>query len=104
MTNLRRHPGNGSVTWLAPYSLNITHAEPNIVYCVSVNNITCGGRENVMNKCNILEPSVTNTTVLSKGDLYEITVTPFSNVPGAVNGTTHKIRGTVSTTIDYSMS
>ena len=72
------------IEWVAPFSLNLTNAEPDIVYCVEVYNITCG-RSLVISDCNVLETSYSSDD-LQPGYIYEYTVTPRSNVEGAQNG------------------
>ena len=80
------------ICWVAPFSLNLTNVEPDIVYCVEVYNITCGGREPVISECIIMETSFTSDA-LQPGYIYEYTVTPKSNVAGTQNGTSLTITG-----------
>ena len=86
----RRH--EAEIVWEAPFSLNLTNAEPDIVYCVEVYNITCGGRELLISDCDVMETSYTSD-VLQPGYIYEYTVTPRSNVEGAQNGTSKNVTG-----------
>ena len=82
---------NGStLSWVAPFSLDLTNIDPDIVYCVDVYNITCGGRDLVSSDCHVTD---TNYTAFSDGYLYEYIVTPRSNVEGAGNGTQSQWRG-----------
>ena len=81
-----------TILWDAPFFLNITNVEPDIVYCVEVYNITCGGRELLISDCDVMETSYTSDT-LEPGYLYKYTVTPRSNVEGAQNGTSKTITG-----------
>ena len=90
VANLKRR--NNTIVWGAPFSLNLTNVEPDIVYCVEVYNITCGGRELLISDCDVMETSYTSD-VLEPGYLYKYTVTPRSNVEGAQNGTTKTITG-----------
>ena len=77
-----------SVSWEAPFSLNLTTAEPDIVYCVDVYNVT-EGEDLVESSCDITETSYTFTPDNPNPDhLFDFTVTPRSNVPGSLNGTT----------------
>ena len=85
------------ITWVAPFSLNLTNADPNIVYCVEVYNITCG-RSLLISECDVMETSYTND-VLLPGYIYEYTVTPRSNVEGATNGTSLTVIGTCIITV-----
>ena len=73
------------IAWEAPFSLNLTNVDPDIVYCVEVYNITCG-RSLLISECDVMETSYTNDALYS-GYIYEYTVTPRSNVEGARNGT-----------------
>ena len=76
------------ISWEAPFSLNLTNAEPDIEYCVDVYNVT--GKEE-----EVLVNSGCVTTVHysfcpddpSPDHLFTFTVTPRSNVPDSVNGT-----------------
>ena len=77
--------------WDGPFSLNLINAEPDIVYCVEVYNITCG-RSLLISECDVMETSYTND-VLLPGYIYEYTVTPRSNVEGARNGTSLTVSG-----------
>ena len=86
----RRH--EAEIVWAAPFSLNLTNVEPDIVYCVEVYNITCGGRELLISDCDVMETSYTSD-VLQPGYIYEYTVTPRTNVEGAQNGTSKTITG-----------
>ena len=83
MKNLERR--NDIIRWDAPFSLNLTNIEPDIVYYVEVYNITCGGRELLISDCDVMETSYTSD-VFQSGYIYEYTVTPRSNVEGAQNG------------------
>ena len=76
---------NNTLSWEAPFSLNLINADPDIVYCVEVYNITCG-RSLLISECDVIETSYTNDA-LHSGYIYEYTVTPRSNVEGASNGT-----------------
>ena len=76
------------ITWEAPFSLNLTTAEPDIQYCVDVYNVT-GGEELVESICDITETFYIYTPDNPSPDhLFNFTVTPRSNVPGSLNGTT----------------
>ena len=90
VVNLERK--NATILWIAPFSLNLTNVEPNIVYCVEVYNITCGWRELLISDCDVMETSYTSDD-LQPGYIYEYTVTPRSNVEGAQNGTCKTVTG-----------
>ena len=83
MNNLDRN--DSTISWVAPFSLDLTGVDPDIVYCVEVVNITCG-RSLLISECDVLETSYTNDALLP-GYIYEYTVTPRSNGEGANNGT-----------------
>ena len=97
MVNLERR--NTTILWEAPFSLNLTNVEPDIVYCVEVYNITCGRRELLIGDCDVMVTSYTSG-VLQPGYIYEYTVTPRSNVEGTQNGPSKTIIG-VSKIIEY---
>ena len=90
MFNLKRR--NDTIVWEAPFSLNLTNVEPDIVYCVEVYNITCGRGHRLISDCNVMENSYTSD-VLQAGYIYEYTVTPRSNVERAQNGSSKTITG-----------
>ena len=91
ITNLFRD--GGTFFWTAPFSLDLTNVEPDIVYCVDVYNITCGGRELLISDCDVTETSYTSDVIVPDGYIREYIVTPRSNVEGAVNGTSRNITG-----------
>ena len=74
-----------TISWDPPFSLNLTTAEPDIQYCVDVYDSADTLVESV---CGVTEehysfsPNNPNPTCL-----YRFTVTPRSNVEGALNGT-----------------
>ena len=75
------------LTWTAPFSLNLTTAEPDIQYCVDVYNVT-EGEDMVESICDITETFYIYTPDNPSPDhLFNFTVTPKSNVPGSLNGT-----------------
>ena len=82
---------SSTIFWDAPFSLNLTNVDPDIVYCVEVYNITCG-RSLLISECDVMETSYTNDALLP-GYIYEYTVTPRSNVEGASNGTSLTVIG-----------
>ena len=93
MKQLRKE--GSTLTWIPPFSLDLTNVDPDIVYCVEVYNITCGGRELVISDCNVTENSYTSDAIGPDVYIYEYTVTPRSNVKAAQNGTpSQPLRGT----------
>ena len=91
ISNLER---NGSTFfWEAPFSLNLTDVDPDIVYCVDICNITCGRRDLIISDCSVTEPSYTSDDIAPQGYIYEYTVTPRSNVEGATNGISVTVTG-----------
>ena len=81
-----------TLSWNEPFFLDLTNIDPDTIYCVEVYNITCGGRELLISDCDVMETSYTSD-VLQPGYIYEYTVTPRSNVEGAQNGTSKKVKG-----------
>ena len=90
MTDIKR---NGpAISWKPPFSLDLTGVDPDIVYCVEVYNITCGGSDPAFTDCDVLDTNISiYTSELSL--IYEVIVTPRSNIDGAMNGTTATVRG-----------
>ena len=102
MRDIKVHDFNSTITWNPPFSLDLTNVEPDIVYCVDVYNITCGGRELLISDCNVTETSYTSDVIAPDGYIYEYIVTPKSNVEGAINGTSSKlVRGKIINFIHY---
>ena len=94
--NIRRNVS--VITWLPPFSLNLTGIDPDIAYCVEIYNISCGMRDLVTDECSVFEPYyyVESTIIaLNQGFTYETAVTPRNNVDGAKNGTSLSIRGII---------
>ena len=81
VSNLERNAS--TLSWMPPFSLNLTGVDPDIVYCVEVYNITCGRRDLIISDCNVTEPSYTSDDMAPIGYIYEYAVTPRSNVEGA---------------------
>ena len=89
VSNIKR---NGStITWDTPFSLDLTGIDPDIVYCVEVYNITCGEINPVFMDCNVLDNIVTCSC--EPQFIYEVLVSPRSNVDQAMNGTVLAIKG-----------
>ena len=77
-----------TLTWDAPFSLNLT-SDPDVAYCVDVHNITDEGAGClILSVCNVLSTYfVYNSTNPNPRDYFQFTIIPRSNVPGARNGT-----------------
>ena len=76
-----------SIAWVAPFSLNLTNSEPDVLYYVDVYNIT-GGEEVMVESVNIADQYYNFSHAnLSLSQEFKFKVTPVSNVLGAVNGT-----------------
>ena len=98
MKQLRKE--DSTLVWDPPFSLNLTNVDPDIVYCVEVYNITCGGRELVISDCNVTENGYTSDAIASDDYIYEYIVIPRSNVRGTQNGTSSQpLRSTVTVTV-----
>ena len=80
-----------TLSWEPPFSLNLTNAEPVVIYCVEVYNITCG-RSHLISECDVMETSYTNDA-LHSGYIYQYTVTPRSNVQGTASGESKTVTG-----------
>ena len=81
--------------WEPPSTLDLTGVEPDIVYCVEVSNITCGADNLIASDCELTNPIYPASVGdgLDPSYIYEITVTPRSNVPGAANGSVFTRQG-----------
>ena len=84
-----------TITWTPPPSIDLTNVTIDIVYCIEVQNITCGERGDVIvSECGITEPNYQSRGI-PLNYIYNITVTPMSNVEGALNGTLAYLEGKV---------
>ena len=86
-----------ALTWKPPFSLCLTTAHPDVVYCVDIFNVTTGvlTRDHLVTNCSVFEPCYNFTVEQPNArDLFQFIVTPRSNVEGAKNGTTNEINGT----------
>ena len=77
---------SSTISWNRPSSLKLTNIEPDIIYCVEVYNITCGRGSLVVSNCSVTESRLVDES-LQSGHIYNITITPRSNVENASNGT-----------------
>lgn len=87
--NIRKN--SSVISWEPPFSLDLTNVYPSIVYYVEIFNITCGSRILVVDDNYVTEPFY--TFLLDPAFIYEIAVTPRSNVDGAENGSKATING-----------
>ena len=78
-----------TLTWDAPFSLDLTTAELDIQYCVDMHSFP--GRQLVESTCDIINTNYTFST--SDQDQLVFTVTPRSNVEGSLNGTSNELFG-----------
>ncbi len=76
-----------NVTWVAPFSLNLTSAEPDIQYCVDVYNVTEEEDDLLQSECDISDTQYLFDVAYPVGT-YKFSVTPESNIDGSLNGTT----------------
>ena len=94
--NLVSYMTSTSITlmWEKPVSLNLTTAEPDIIYCVDVYITAESTRNHHISNCNVFEETFTfKDENPDPTDLFYFAVTPRSNVDGAKNGTAHSIDG-----------
>ena len=83
-----------SYFWEPPPTLDLTGVEPDIVYCVEVYNITCGADDLIASECELTNPVYPNVDEgLDPNFVYNITVVPRSNIPGAANGAVFSKQG-----------
>ena len=85
-------------TWLPPFSLNVTSADPDIAYCVRIYNVTCPMEmtsPNEVHTCSVYQPNYMLPKNIDATDIYEIEVTPRTNIEDWLNGTNSETyRGT----------
>ena len=81
-----------TIIWSPPFSLDLTSSDIDVIYCLEVYNITCGEGALIISDCNVTEHTY-HTSFLYPRYIYYITVTPRSNVEGALNGTATHTEG-----------
>lgn len=79
-------------TWESPFTLNVSNADPDIIYCVQIFPISCFGfmhdeAMSLINDCSITDTNYTLPTHLNQGNLYQIEVLPRTNLDVTMNGT-----------------
>ena len=89
VSNIKRN--SSTITLEPPFSLDLTNADPDIAYCVEVYNITCGKIDPVFADCSVVDNEI--TCPCEPSFIYELLVTPRSNVDRAMNGTLLAVRG-----------
>ena len=79
-------------SWNPPPTLDLTDVEPDIAYCITIRNITCGRNDFLVGDC-----SLTNTFYIYEhihpGHVHRVEVVPRSNVEKARNGTPLSVDG-----------
>ena len=88
-----------SITWYPPFSLDLTHVQPDVIYCLEISNITCGYNDTIVSDCHVFSESYNIS--LNSHLIYEIAVTPRSNVDGADNGTKTTFNGVSLDNVHY---
>ena len=85
---------DNQISWSAPYSLDITNVDPDIVYCVSIANYTCGSENPVLiiDDCNVTETKFI-FNIPDDGGIYQYNITSRSNVLDSNNGRSTTITG-----------
>ena len=82
-----------TVSWEAPFSLNLTAAQPNLAYCVEIYLIAVNGSSEeeespVNGDCNVFTTSfMYNSTTPDPLDRYKFIIISRSNILRAKNGT-----------------
>ena len=88
-------------SWDPPFSLNVTNADPDIIYCVRIYNSSCSTTSqnqttiDIVHICNVTETNFIISKEPSTDELYEIEVFSRSNVDMASNGTSSFYRGII---------
>ena len=82
------------LNWRKPFTLNLTTAEPDVVYCVGIFKIADLelSSDHLVSNCSVFEPQYNfSLTHPDPRTLMQVVVTPRSNVEGARNGTPKSI-------------
>ena len=79
-------------SWNPPPTLDLTDVEPDIAYCVTIHNITCGRNDFLIGDCSLTNPFYIYEDI-HPGHVYRIEVIPRSNVERASNGTPLIVEG-----------
>ena len=84
-----------TITWKKPASLNLTTAEPDIVYCVDVYDGTdVNVRDHLLSNCSVFKEKFTfKVDNPDPAKLFQFVIIPRSNVEGGKNGTAGSIIG-----------
>ena len=97
VSNLTRKSGFDAslYTWKAPFSLDVTNADPDIIYCVHVFPVSCHSQPTLLHGVTFAYCNVTdaNFTIPNMHELYQIEVLPRINLDVAPNGTQAEYRG-----------
>ena len=82
------------VSWLPPFSLNLTEVEPDIIYCVNVSKVVNASMTHVVTNCTVLGTEFIFTTSEDAPNVYYV-VNLFarSNTRGAQNGSATTVIG-----------
>ena len=87
-----------TLTWEKPFSLNLTTAEPDIVYCLDIYDIKADTGEatryrgHLVSDCTVFEKTYTfEPDNPDPTKLFHFVVIPRNNVEGAKNGTASSI-------------
>ena len=89
--SIRKYGQNGiNISWVPPFSLNLTYAEPDVVYCVNVSRVVNETKTHIMTNCSVLGNQFfyrsTDNIPNEQYMYYEVTVFGRSNVIGSLNG------------------
>ena len=89
-------PATALVSWLPPFSLNLTYVEPDIVYCLNVNRVINQSETHFITNCSIFVTEyVINSTDDSEEMYYVVTVSARNNVEGTRNGSEATVLGPI---------
>ena len=79
-------------SWDSPPTIDLTGIEPDIAYCITIHNITCGRNDLVISDCNIVDTFYRSQDI-QPHLVYGVEVIPRSNVESARNGTPLSVYG-----------
>ena len=88
-------------SWNPPSTLDLTNVEPDIAYCVTIHNITCGRKDILISDCSLTDSFYIYEDI-HPGLVYQIEVIPRSNVDRAMNGTPLVVKGLFTPCFKYS--
>ena len=89
-----RHNGIMIISWLPPFSLNLTDVEPDVIYCVNVSKVFYDSVTHVVTNCTVFGTEfIFTTNEDAPNGYYVVNMFARSNTRGAQNGSATTVIG-----------